>query len=307
MEKTPIHSMRTTVLDNRIFIKRDDLLPFSFGGNKYRKAMYYFEDLLSKGYNAVVTIGSASSNHCRIIANLAIKHRIKCSIVSPLEFELPVVNRQLTKLLNANIRVVEQESVRDTVDEEMENLKLRGFKPYRIEMGGHGFFGTKAYFDVYKEIKDYNENFDYIFFADGTGTTHAGLLVGKTLLKGNEEIIGISVLYEKEKGLGKVLSAANEYLMKDNITLDVDNVNYCDEYTLGGYGKTSNEVLKTILDVLVNDGIPLDHTYTGKAYFGMLEYLKKNQIRNKSILFIHTGGTPIFFDTLSKLSEEDLA
>ena len=45
-----------------------------------------------------------------------------------------------------------------------------------------------------------------------------------------------------------------------------------------------------------NYGIPLDATYTGKAFMGMTEYIK--EIKERNILFIHTGGTPLFFDAL---------
>ena len=52
---------------------------------------------------------------------------------------------------------------------------------------------------------------------------------------------------------------------------------------------------------MINHGIPLDSTYTGKAYAGMRAYLNKQGIRGKNILFIHTGGTPLFFDDLENI------
>jgi D-cysteine desulfhydrase len=33
----------------------------------------------------------------------------------------------------------------------------------------------------------------------------------------------------------------------------------------------------------------------------MLSYLKENNIEDKNILFIHTGGTPLFYDALELL------
>ena len=41
-------------------------------------------------------------------------------------------------------------------------------------------------------------------------------------------------------------------------------------------------------------------TYTGKAFYGMVRYLEEHQIHNKNILFLHTGGTPLFFDFLEE-------
>ena len=43
--KTPIYDMNYSDQKNEFFIKRDDLLPFSFGGNKVRIAEQYFRDM----------------------------------------------------------------------------------------------------------------------------------------------------------------------------------------------------------------------------------------------------------------------
>ena len=32
----------------------------------------------------------------------------------------------------------------------------------------------------------------------------------------------------------------------------------------------------------------------------MVKYLEENQIQGKQILFLHTGGTPLFFDFLEQ-------
>jgi D-cysteine desulfhydrase len=53
--------------------------------------------------------------------------------------------------------------------------------------------------------------------------------------------------------------------------------------------------------MLSNHGIPMDSTYTAKAYTGMMDYIEKQEIKNKNILFIHTGGTPLFFDDFGRL------
>jgi len=58
-----------------------------------------------------------------------------------------------------------------------------------------------------------------------------------------------------------------------------------------------DEVIKS---VMLKYGISMDSTYTGKAFSGMLQYIEKKQILGKNILFIHTGGTPLYFDYLSR-------
>ena len=45
--------------------------------------------------------------------------------------------------------------------------------------------------------------------------------------------------------------------------------------------------------------MPLDGTYTGKAFYGMKQYIGEHGLQGKNILFLHTGGTPLFFDGMS--------
>ena len=80
-----------------------------------------------------------------------------------------------------------------------------------------------------------------------------------------------------------------------------DNVEFVDKYICGGYGSQSKLVDRIILQQIRRNGLPLDRTYTGKAFFGMEQYLLENRIKNKNILFLHTGGTPLFYDDLESI------
>ena len=42
-ERTPIQ--RLVFQNNNLYIKREDLIPFSFGGNKARKAKLFFDEI----------------------------------------------------------------------------------------------------------------------------------------------------------------------------------------------------------------------------------------------------------------------
>ena len=68
----------------------------------------------------------------------------------------------------------------------------------------------------------------------------------------------------------------------------------------GGYGVWSDPVAELIRQIYGSEGIALDMTYTGKAFYGMVKYLEEHQIQGKQILFLHTGGTPLFFDFLEQ-------
>lgn len=303
MDKTIIQDLGS-YKGNHLWIKREDLIPFSFGGNKARKAQLFFQEIEKSDYDCVVTYGSGSSNHCRVVANECCRRNMKCYIISPEEASEDTFNSQMMKLFEAEITTVPVSRVHDTIESKISELKDLGYKPYFIEGGGHGDIGTEAYVQCYREMVEYERtasvHFDYIFFASGTGTTHAGLVCGQLLSNDVRKIIGISIARKNPRGRDIVIDSIKSYIGNRAADERIQEATvFIDDYT-SGYGKHDARVIETIDLVLKKYGIPLDATYTGKAFMGMESYLEKNNIRNKRVLFIHTGGTPLFFDYLTK-------
>lgn len=297
-----------------LYVKREDMIPYSFGGNKARKAALFFEDIDKGDYDYVVTYGSSHSNHCRVVANMAAASGRKCVIIGPSEVSDTTYNSYMMELFGAELITVPVDKVSSTIDDKLSELRSAGHKPYFIMGGGHGNIGTRAYDQCYQEIrqfeKDNNMKFDYIFFASGTGTTQAGLVCGQLINEDDRKIIGISIARKNPRGRDVVLDSIREYLGKEPLSVsgkeitekDIqDKTIFIDEYTGDGYGTDSAVIQDTIKKSLVKYGMPLDSTYTGKAFLGMEKYIRQNGIADKNILFIHTGGTPLFFDDLNKM------
>ena len=292
---------------NHLSFLREDLIPFSFGGNKARKAALFFEKIERGDYDCVVTYGSGSSNHCRVVANECCRRNLPCYIISTKEASEFTFNRQMMDLFGAEITKVPVNEVHDTIEVKLAELRKRGKKPLFIEGGGHGNIGTEAYVQCYQEIREYEKaegfHFDYIFFASGTGTTQAGLVCGQILNNDMRKIVGISIARKNPRGRDVVLDSIRSYLGNRATEDQIQTATFfIDDYT-SGYGKDDSRVIETIVNVLKTYGIPLDATYTGKAFMGMGEYITKERISGANVLFIHTGGTPLFFDALKKLSE----
>lgn len=285
---------------NHLWIKREDLIPFSFGGNKARKAKLFFKDINNGNFDCVVTYGSGSSNHCRVVANECCRRGMKCYIISPKEAAEQTFNSQMMEMFGAEIKTVPVSEVHNTIEEKLQELRNDGKHPYFIEGGGHGNIGTEAYVQCYQEIKKYEEeqniHFDYMFFASGTGTTHAGLVCGQILAGDESKIVGISIARKNPRGRDVVVDSIRSYLGDSVKEEEIqEKTIFIDDYT-SGYGKEDCRVKEIIDTVLKRYGIPLDATYTGKAFMGMTEYI--SDIKGKNLLFIHTGGTPLFFDAL---------
>lgn len=297
MNKSPIQQIETN-----LFVKREDLIPYSFGGNKARKGFLFFEEIDNGDYDCVVTYGSSHSNHCRIISNMAAERQLKCVLICPKESSSATYNSKLMDTFGAETVTVPVELVHDTIENTLNELIADGKKPYFIPGGGHSNIGTQAYMECYEEIRNYeSENnifFDYIFFASGTGTTHAGLVCGQIKYRDDRKIIGISIARKNPRGRNVVLDSIREYMPGISEDEVQEKTIFLDEYIGDGYGVDDAEIIKTIKDSMIKYGIPLDSTYTAKAFLGMKKYLAEKQIKEKNILFIHTGGTPLFFDDL---------
>ncbi len=295
--------------ENNFFIKREDLIPFSFGGNKVRIGEKFVEDALEKKCDTIISYGSAKSNLNRAMVSLCKKRNIQCLIVSPIENDEQELNfNQKLNFINIkreNIYNCKKEEVAVTIDNLIKELKQEGKKPYYINGNiygkGNEKVAIKAYRECYKEIIKYEKNknisFDYIFLAVGTGMTYSGLILEKMRNKiDNRKIIGISIARKKVQGI----EAIKNYLRSEMEEEEVkeEEIYFIDKYLSGGYGKYNQEIINKIIEVYQKEAIPLDTTYTGKAFYGMMEYLKEKKIEKKNILFIHTGGTPLFFDDI---------
>jgi D-cysteine desulfhydrase len=297
--------------NNTLYTKREDMIPYSFGGNKARKSLLFFEEIDKRKCDSVVTYGSSHSNHCRVVANMAAQRNIPCYIISPNESSDETYNSVIMDLLGAYITTVNVDDVHDTIENKLKELKALGKNPFFIQGGGHGNIGTQAYVECYNEIIKYElENnifFDYIFLASGTGTTQAGLVCGQLMNRDERKIIGISIARKNPRGRNVVIDSIKDYLLEVKYNAedkDIEqNTIFLDDFVTDGYGKNNLSIDETIKYIMIKYGIPLDSTYTGKAFWGMENYLVREHIEQKNVLFIHTGGTPLFFDDLNRIAK----
>lgn len=302
---TIIHRLNYSLNFNHFYIKRDDLLPQFYGGNKVRIAQAYFKDMKVKHCDCMVAYGSKNSNMCRVIALMCAEKNIPCFIIYKVDdIELEGINDFIVKNTGAQILTCQKCNVKETIEKGLGQAVSRGYTPYYIFGNSDGVgnerIGMEGYISCYDEIKRYeyhNIFFDYIFVSSGTGITQAGLIAGEIMNEGNEKIVGISVARKSQYQEKHILFCLQQYW--GNLRLqDKNKIEVYDKVLQGGYAHINSENKKFVSDFMIRNGIPLDYTYVGKGIFGMMEYLKENKIYGKNILFIHTGATPSFFEEL---------
>jgi len=277
-----------------LYVVRDDLYPLYYGGNKARKMAHIIREINRGQYNAVVTTGGIQSNHCRVVALACAEHGWTCKLIlhgSREKFFEEKGNALLMRRSGALLKFVEGTEIGPAMDRAMEELKVMGKRPYYLYGGGHNRPGVMAY----KEAMDeFNGHWSYsappacIFLASGTGSTQAGVLAGCRMLGWTTtRIRGISVARTGERGRASILESLD--FVDETMESYQDEIDFEDQYTFGGYGLFSRELSDFTSRMARETGLILDNTYTGKAFYGMLDLLGKEKPDGR-VVFWHTGG-----------------
>lgn len=309
-DPTPLYLLETDGRGNHWYIKREDLLPYCFGGNKARIGLEYLRDMQAKGCNHMVAYGNARSNLCRVLSNLCAGAGVPLTILTPADDDgqqRPSFNGKLCKALGARVVPCLKTAVAEAVDQTLAQIRAAGDKPYYIygdRLGrGNEATPTRAYVPVWGEILTQcgAQGFtpDLISLAVGTGMTQAGLLCGRELAGGGPEVLGVSIARDKAGVQAHVADYANAWFADKGLTDSItpENVRVCDAYRQS-YGVYDETVAESLHHMFAVYGLPLDGTYVGKALCGLKRLSLDENWTNRKIVFIHTGGTPLFFDAV---------
>ena len=279
----------------RLKIVRDDIYPEIGGGIKVRKSVSYEQFLKDSKYNAVVTCGGIQSNHNRAIALMCARNGWKCHLCiqgTEERFYGEKGNALIDRLCGAECELIRPEDTAMAMDRAMATLAKEGYKPYYCHGGGHDLPGGTCFVEAVKDLASQIERPDYLFLASGTGSTQAGIVVGLDRVGwGDVKCIGISVARQYERGRQVIADFANmlakHYGMAERYD---DRILFNTDYLCGGYEQFTPEMKIYLKKAMKETGLMFDTTYSGKAFYGMMDYIKKHNLQEKKIVFWHTGG-----------------
>ena len=311
--QTPIEFLpsltKTLGGDINLYVKRDDLLPGSAGGNKTRKLEFCIADALEKNADTIITCGAIQSNHCRLTLSWSVKENLDCHLI--LEERVAGTynkdasgNNFLYQLLGVkSIEVVPGGS--DTtaaMEKKAQTLKEEGKKPYLIPIGASNAIGALGYAacaeETMNQLNNMHLDIDHIILPSGSAGTHAGMVTG--MIGGNMgiPITGINVSQSKEEKEEKVYNLAVETAekldIKGNITRE--DIVCFDEYVGDGYSIPTDSMVEAVKLFARTEGILLDPVYSGKTAAGLIDLIRKGHFpKGSNILFLHTGGSPALY------------
>ena len=293
----------------QLWIKRDDQLGLTPGGNKTRKLEFLVADALAQGADTLVTCGAPQSNHCRITLSAAIKEGLKCRLV--IEERVPGSyseqasgNHFLFRLMGVeDITVVPGGSdMTAAMQQVADALVAEGRTPYVIPGGGSNALGGLGYVACAQELQqqlfEQDLQIDRVVVGSGSSGTHGGMVAG---FLGNHldiALTGVGVSRDPEDQAPLVRREAQAVcdLLELGVKVPEDKVHCVGGYWQPKYSVPNDAMIEAVQLMARTEGILLDPVYTGKIVAGLIGMVRDGTIApDEDVLFLHTGGMPSLF------------
>ncbi len=289
-----------------LWLKREDLLPLAFGGNKLRNLEFLLGEALGEGADVLVTSGRRWSNHCRLTAAAGARAGLDVQLVlsGPPAPGGESANGRIARLLGATVHQLEtaDRAAREAREAEVvAELRAAGRRPYRIPVGGSSALGAAgqvlAAFELVAQLEAFGGPPDVLILPSATGGTQAGLLVGLRALGQATRVIGVVVARPPgELALAIAATAATlagmlgvEAPQDADIALDASQLG-------GGYGIPTAAADEAAALLGRTEAVLVDPIYTAKALAAVVAMGRSGALAGQRVVFWHAGGTPGLFE-----------
>jgi 1-aminocyclopropane-1-carboxylate deaminase/D-cysteine desulfhydrase-like pyridoxal-dependent ACC family enzyme len=292
-----------------VWIKREDLLPLAFGGNKLRNLEFLVGAALAEGADTLVTTGRRWSNHARLTAAAGARAGLAVHLVlSGPPLDRPGPNQRLDELLGAKVHITATESREEratTVELLVAELRAAGHRPYIVPTGGSGPIGVVGSILAGLELADQAAALgfrpDVVVLPTATGGTQAGLLIGLALAGLPARVVGVAVAHppaELIDPIATMLAIGTELVGIDRalvgpVVMDNDQLG-------AAYGRPTAASQSAGQLLARSEGILVDPIYTAKALAGLVAQARTGELDGKTVVFWHAGGTPGLFEPLEE-------
>ena len=307
-----------------VWIKREDLLPLAFGGNKLRNLEFLIGAALAEGADTLVTSGRRWSNHCRLTAAAGAKAGLAVEVVlSGPAADPPGPGIGLMRHLGANVHELATDD-RAAREAEVERVvgaaRAAGRRPYVIGVGGSGVLGAYGQYLAGLEAFDQaaaaglGAPFDVVVVPAATGGTQAGLIAACADRSPRTRVAGMVVarsaaelrpaiesmvrdldtLVTGSRSTGATAHRATaDHSTREDLDIDLDERHIGD-----GYGRPTRAAADAAELLARSEGILVDPIYTAKALAGLVTAVRDGAWDGRGILFWHAGGLPGIFEPL---------
>lgn len=294
--------------DAAIWIKREDLLPLAFGGNKLRNLELLVGAALAEGADTLVTSGRRWSNHCRLTAAAGARAGLAVHLVvsgPPPRAGAGAANVLLDELLGATVHVTATDDRAERaarVEEVAAAERAAGRRPFVIGVGGSGPIGAAGQVLAGLELADQLAARGVaeatIVVPSATGGTQAGLLVGLALAAPPDRaVLGIAAAAPAADLRPTILGLLDGLAPLTGARIAPEAVVIEDDQIGSGYGHPTEAAAEATRLLARTEGVLVDPIYTAKALAGLIARVRDGRLRGP-VVFWHAGGTPGLFESL---------
>jgi 1-aminocyclopropane-1-carboxylate deaminase len=284
--RTPVQEVNLRELEERgvkLLIKREDLNHATVSGNKWWKLKHNLIKAREQKLDTVLTFGGAYSNH--IYATAAAASLIGMKSIGIIRGEESTPLNQTLSFAKENgmiLHFISREDYRLKSDPSFIRKLTEIFGDfYLIPEGGTNKLAVTGCKEFCAEIADVN--YDVLMLPVGTAGTISGITAG---VSADKRIIGVPVLKN-----GGFLFEEIVQLVAEIGSPKPQNCSFFTDYHFGGYAKFNDTLIHFIRMMKQDHNLPLDHVYTAKLMYAIVEEVKKgNFVKGTTILAIHTGG-----------------
>jgi D-cysteine desulfhydrase family pyridoxal phosphate-dependent enzyme len=281
----------------RLLVKRDDAIPFGFGGNKIRKLPFVLAEAVAQGADTIITCGGVQSNHARATTAAAVHLGLAPVLVANGDpQDRPTGNALLNRLMGAELHYVgSREERAPRMMALAAELRAKGRRPYVIPLGASTPLGALGFVQAVGELLDQVPAPDVIVHACSSGGTQAGLAAGLALHGVVTRVIGISAddpadavkatVRSTIAGIGTLLGHDGAELVSRG------RFEVRDDCVGKGYGIPTPASEEAQALAARTEALFVDHTYTAKALGALIDMVRRERFHpDQTVLFWHTGG-----------------
>ena len=308
---TPLHPLPrlSAALGGRaeLWIKREDLGPLAFSGNKLRNLEFLLGRALADHADTVITSGRRWSNHCRLTAAAGARLGLAVHVVVTGPPVGGSANVRLMRELGASVHEATSDARAERealVDQVAAAATAEGARVAVLPVGGSepvGAWGqVLAALETLDQATDAGLRPGAIILPTATGGTQAGLVVGSALhaARGSApavDVQGVAVhpdpdLRSKVERLVASLSLmAGMEVPPPPVAIDTSQIG-------PGYGLPSESSEEATRLLAGSEGIFVDPVYTSKGLAGLIAAVRSGAVDGRSVIFWHGGGLPALFE-----------
>jgi len=295
-----------------VWVKRDDLTGYAWGGNKIRTIEYLLGDATARNCDIVVLCGGATSNFAALMAAASTAQGLDVVQVSyGVEPDPKPVALLAGEAAGARLHYTgstDRSTMEVAAAALVDDLRAQGRRPSLVPRGGATVIGALGYAhaagEVRHQLRQAGVGALTLIISVGSGGSIAGLLAGFLFDfegDGDEspldiELIGVSVSRPPEALMDDIATKA-QACGQDRPRL----ANLRCRWELvdgrrGGFNQYDADEAAFIDELMRRSGLLIDTTYNGKALRWLHEQPPQD---NRPILYWHTGGALAVADRLA--------